>query len=150
MARTGFQHRACLLWQSHLRTDFFGHDAGWIGAPAGQHEYGESDDGWVGIFSGFGGDAARPERNKYLSNGIIEDANGNQINLGTGKDTLGRQMPAFPGPANPAATPPGSSASLTTYPALGYAHQSVTYAYTWNLPTVNGGSLPLTLCYASV
>jgi RHS repeat-associated protein len=87
---------------------------------------------------------------KYLSNGVIEDANGNQMNLATGKDTLGRQIPAFPGPANPAATPPSSTVNLATCPTLNYSHQPVTYAYMWNLPTINGGTLPLTLCYASV
>jgi hypothetical protein len=86
---------------------------------------------------------------KYSSS-TAEDANGNQISLSTGKDTLGRQISALPGPAYPAATPPTSTASLSSCPTLNYAHQPVTYAYTWAVPTINGGTLPLTLCYASV
>jgi RHS repeat-associated protein len=86
-----------------------------------------------------------------FSGGVAEDANGNEINFGTGADTLGRSIPPAPGPAgNFAGTPPASTASLSACPALGYSNQPVTAAYTWNLPTTNGGLLPLILCYASV
>jgi RHS repeat-associated protein len=88
---------------------------------------------------------------KYSSN--VEDRNGNQFTIssaGTWTDTLGRQIPPMPGPAHPGDNPPASTASLGACPALGYANQPVTFAYTWNLPTMGGGSLPLILCYASV
>jgi RHS repeat-associated protein len=82
---------------------------------------------------------------------IAEDPNGNQINYSTGADTLNRQIPPMPGPnGNYAATPPASTGSLSACPALGYANQTAAYAYLWNLPTTNGGTLPLTLCYTSV
>jgi RHS repeat-associated protein len=83
-----------------------------------------------------------------------EDRNGNQIgtnNSGGWTDTLGRQIPPpAPGPVLPATTPPPSTASLSACPALPYAFQPMTNAYSWNLPTVNGGTLPLVLCYAGV
>src|SRR5262249_45206845 len=59
--------------------------------------------------------------------------------------------PAAPGPASPAANPPpASTASLNACPVLNYAFQPVTFAYTWSLPTTNGGTLPLIVCFASV
>jgi RHS repeat-associated protein len=83
-----------------------------------------------------------------------EDRNGNQIgtnNSGGWTDTLGRQIPPpAPGPVTPAATPPASTASSGACPALPYAFQPVSNTYIWNLPTVNGGTLPLVLCYAGV
>jgi RHS repeat-associated protein len=71
-----------------------------------------------------------------------EDRNGNELGLTT--DSLGRQIPAVPAP------PTASTASLSSCPALNYLNQPVTFAYLWNLPTTNGGTLPLTLCYTSV
>jgi RHS repeat-associated protein len=82
-----------------------------------------------------------------------QDRNGNQINTassGGWVDTLGRQIPAAPGPGTPIGTPPPSTASLSSCPALSYSNQPATFAYTWNLPTVGGGTLPLVLCYAAV
>jgi hypothetical protein len=73
---------------------------------------------------------------------FAEDRNGNV--MATTMDTLGRQIPAAPLP------PSASTAALSACPALNYSFQPVTYAYTWNLPTVNGGTLPLTVCYTSV
>src|SRR5262249_15380913 len=84
--------------------------------------------------SGFGGSQLLTDRRGTKFNGTTaEDANGNQINFGTGTDTLGRQIPLVPGPATAASTPPASTASLSACPALGYAFQPVSYAYTWNL-----------------
>jgi RHS repeat-associated protein len=82
----------------------------------------------------------------------VVDRNGNKITIGSDGsfvDTLGRHLPAQPGPA-PTSTPAPSTASLSACPALNYAFQPVTYAYTWNLPTTNGGTLPLILCYTPV
>ncbi|MGC2742623.1 MAG: hypothetical protein WA672_05500, partial [Candidatus Angelobacter sp.] len=85
-----------------------------------------------------------------------EDRNGNQIGVSsTGfTDTLGRQIPVAPAPTLPPTAPNPSTASLGSCPALNYLNQPVTFAYTWNLPTVNigtnGGTLPLILCYTSV
>ena len=89
--------------------------------------------------------------NKYGVGGngaLEEDANGNQV-MQTA-DSLGRAFTAAPGPATPRNTPPASTASLSACPVLGYASQPVTNAYAWSLPTVNGQSMNLTLCYASV
>jgi hypothetical protein len=103
--------------------------------------------------SGFAG---LVDRHGTKFNGSVEDANGNQINLGTGvnTDTVGRQIPVPPlggsAPITSVSSPPASTASLSACPALNYPNQQVTYAYLWSLPTVNGGTLPLTLCYASV
>jgi RHS repeat-associated protein len=80
-------------------------------------------------------------------NGAL-DRNGNQITAT--QDTLGRAFTAAPGPVTPAGTPPASTASLGQCPALGYSNQPATFAYSWSLPSTNGGSLALILCYASV
>ncbi len=99
------------------------------------------------------------DRNGTLSGGLTaEDRNGNQISINANttisSDTLGRQFPLAPGPTLPANTPPASTAPLTSCPALGYAHQPVSYAYYWNLPAPNTppstGSMQLVVCYASV
>jgi RHS repeat-associated protein len=81
-----------------------------------------------------------------------EDSNGNQISLNSGvwEDTLGRQIPPAPTMPVPPGTPNPSTASLSSCPLLNYSFQPVTYAYTWNLPTINGGTLPLVVCYSSV
>jgi RHS repeat-associated protein len=88
----------------------------------------------------------------FPPSGSIADANGNQLTGASSgwTDTLGRQIPLMPGPVHPADTPAASTASLSACPALNYANQPVNFAYTWSLPTVNAGTLPLTLCYASV
>jgi RHS repeat-associated protein len=88
----------------------------------------------------------------FPPSGSIEDANGNQLIASSSgwKDTLGRPIPLMPGPVHPADTPAASTANLSACPALNYANQPVSYAYTWSLPTVNLGTLALTLCYASV
>jgi hypothetical protein len=102
------------------------------------------------------GIGAVADRNGTVSSlgAYAQDRNGNAISVtsdGTASvDTLGRQIPLAPGPAPNALTPPASTASLSACPALNYAFQPVTYAYTWNLPTVNGGTLPLILCYTGV
>jgi hypothetical protein len=80
--------------------------------------------------------------------GGSKDRNGNLLSPTT--DTLGRQFPVPPLPTLPPAAPNPSTASLSACPALNYANQPVTFAYTWSLPTVNGGTLPLILCYAGV
>ncbi|MGC2695654.1 MAG: hypothetical protein WA738_07670, partial [Candidatus Angelobacter sp.] len=88
----------------------------------------------------------------YAGGALAEDRSGNKISLNnsTWTDTLGRQIPAAPGPASPSSTPPASTASLGACPALNYANQPVVAAYSWGLPTINGGTLPLILCYSSV
>ncbi len=100
--------------------------------------------------SGFGGsNSAGPSDSNGTVYGVsAEDRNGNQLTVTT--DTLGRQLPATPAPTLPPAAPNPSTASLSACPALNYTNQPVTFAYTWSLPTVNGGTLPLILCYANV
>src|SRR5262249_50943055 len=107
--------------------------------------------------SGYRGDSYIRDSSgtKYSVNGFAEDPNGNQVSVSSpssiGTDPLARQIPAARGPASPAATPPpASTASLSACPVLNYAFQPVTFAYTWNLPTTNGGTLPLIVCFASV
>jgi RHS repeat-associated protein len=96
--------------------------------------------GWVGNNRGL-------TDSQGTINGAL-DRNGNQISAT--QDTLGRAFTAAPGPATPAGTPPASTATLGQCPALGYSNQPVTFAYSWSLPSTNGGSLALILCYASV
>jgi RHS repeat-associated protein len=88
----------------------------------------------------------------YAQASLAEDRNGNKISLSNSiwTDTLGRQIPVAPGPSSPSVTPPASTASLGACPALNYANQPVIAAYLWNVPTINGGTLPLILCYSSV
>ncbi|HET9182944.1 MAG TPA: RHS repeat-associated core domain-containing protein [Candidatus Angelobacter sp.] len=88
-----------------------------------------------------------------LSSTLAEDRNGNQISMnssGDWVDTVGRPIPPAPVLAPTTVTPPASTASLGACPVLNYSFQPVSYAYTWNLPTTNGGTLPLVLCYTSV
>ncbi|HET9364697.1 MAG TPA: hypothetical protein VFP71_06840, partial [Candidatus Angelobacter sp.] len=88
-----------------------------------------------------------------LAGTLAEDRNGNQISLsssGVWTDTLGRAIPQAPILPPATVTPPASTASTGSCPLLNYAFQTVSYAYTWNLPTVNGANLPLILCYTSV
>jgi len=99
--------------------------------------------------SGFGGGGAgTSDSNGTIYGNSAEDRNGNQLTATT--DTLGRPFPATPAPTLPPVAPNPSTASLSACPALNYSNQVVTFAYTWSLPTVNGGTLPLILCYASV
>ncbi len=100
--------------------------------------------------SGFGGSnsAGPSDSDGTVYGASAEDRNGNQLTVTT--DTLGRQLPATPAPTLPPAAPNPSTASLSACPALNYGNQSVTFAYTWSLPTVNGGTLPLILCYADI
>jgi RHS repeat-associated protein len=84
--------------------------------------------------------------------GTTTDANGNSTSTdssGNWIDTLGRVIPAIPGPATSTATPPASTASLSSCPNLNLTYQPVTYAYNWNPPGPTGNS-PYILCYASV
>jgi hypothetical protein len=88
-----------------------------------------------------------------FNDALAEDANGDQITSSASfwTDSLGRQIPAAPAPAPPDGSPANpSTASLSCCPALNYPNQPVSFAYAWNLPTVNGGTLSLILCYASV
>jgi RHS repeat-associated protein len=108
-----------------------------------------------GFFSAAGIGAVADRNGTLSSQGLYaQDRHGNLINLtsdGTASvDTLGRQIPLAPGPLPSTPTPAASTASLSACPALNYAFQPVTYAYTWNLPTVNSGTLPLVLCYTGV
>jgi RHS repeat-associated protein len=105
-----------------------------------------------GFYSDPSGSLRDRNGTKYLASGTMEDANGNQITSSASgwTDTLGRTLPLMPGPAHPADNPVPSTASLSACPLLGYSNQPVTYAYTWSLPTANGGTLSLVLCYASV
>ncbi len=124
------------------------------------HQLAKTDTGFVALdgsgFASPAGSVTAVDRNGTISAlGVdAEDRNGNQINMssdGTASvDTLGRQIPVTPGPGPITVTPPASTASLGACPALNYAFQPAAYAYTWNLPTVNGGSLPFTLCYTGV
>jgi RHS repeat-associated protein len=85
-------------------------------------------------------------------NNFAQDRNGNFLSFDgtTWTDTLGRQIPAAPTVPLPPATPNPSTANSSSCPALNYPFQAVSYAYTWNLPTVNGGTLPLIVCYTNV
>jgi len=125
----------------------------------------KTDNGWVTI-DGSGFRAADPSSSLFIvdSNGTgtaslgsifgnnlsgsAMDRNGNTLSVT--QDTLGRAMPVRPGPA-PTDTPPASTANIATQcPALNYPNQPVTSAYLWSPPTVGGGALTLTLCYATV
>src|SRR5215468_7880223 len=80
------------------------------------------------------------------------DPNGNTLSMDSSNnwiDTLGRVIPPVPGPASSTATPPASTASLSSCPNLNLTYQPVTYAYTWNPPGPTGTSLFI-LCFASV
>ncbi len=115
------------------------------------HQLTPTDNGTATIDgSGFGGanSAGLSDSNGTVYGVSAEDRNGNQLTVTT--DTLGRQLPVTPAPTLPPAAPNPSTASLSACPALNYSNQPVTFAYTWSLPTVNGGTLPLILCYADV
>jgi RHS repeat-associated protein len=122
------------------------------------HQLASTDSGFAALDgSGF---ASGPGLGAIDSNGtssgvsVATDRNGNSLGSNSMTsptiDTLGRQIAQAPVPTIPPAAPNPSTASLSACPALNYAFQPVTYAYTWSLPTVNGGTLPLILCYASV
>jgi hypothetical protein len=117
------------------------------------HQLAATDNGLVALdgsgFASSNGSLGAVDRNGTISafTSYAEDRHGNEIGS---LDTLGRQIPPTPGPAPAAVTPPASTASLSACPTLNYAFQPATYAYTWNLPTVGGGTLPLILCYTGV
>ncbi|HET9184487.1 MAG TPA: RHS repeat-associated core domain-containing protein [Candidatus Angelobacter sp.] len=97
------------------------------------------------------------DRNGTLLTGglgtLAQDRNGNQISFnssGVWEDTVGRPIPPAPEIAPTTVNVPASTASLGSCPVLDYEFQPASYAYTWNLPTTNGGTLPLVLCYTPV
>ncbi len=124
------------------------------------HQLATTNHGLVALdgsgFASSAGSLGAVDRNGTISSFAVTalDRHGNQVSTASdgsaSVDTLGRHIPLAPGPAPSIATPPASTASLSGCPALNYAFQPATYAYTWNLPTVSGSVLPLTLCYTGV